>query len=393
VSHHLANRRKTHAYHAVKSSFFLFVCFFLQQKTNSQHAHKDRTTKGAKTFFLNMVKKSDEMMNVELEEFDFGTQILEDGYYPVFGRRRSGKTTSMILAASLTPFAKSAQHIIIASSPKVRAQWAKIVHTMFIHEPSKHILKTVLAEQIRRDNFCTAHKVTFPEEWKVVLFLDDCGDDYPFMHSAEMKKIASVGRQFGITLFVLVQGLVQMHKECRRGTDGVFSFMAVDESSSKTLHKENASSIPAKQFQFLFGACTQARGMMFINSHPEKLNDVKDTLFWTRVEYIHKDGHKGVPDKVGSDLQWEYSNIYFKDPTVQSDNCDSVQDINEELEAELRQLEAEIQAEPDIPDDPMEESPIIESEVVKPVDNEKFNFNPPPDPETGIQITFNRRKK
>ena len=285
----------------------------------------------------------------DLDEFDFATQILEYGYYLVLGKRRSGKTTMSRLISQHTARHKTAQHIVIAGNENIKEDWAEIVHPFYIHEGYSIDGKTkdasadiaisaldqIIKEQQRRVRECKILGVPFPEEWKVILFIDDCGTIKKFMHSAQMKWLASNGRQIKADIFVIIQKLTHACTESREGADGVMCLQTAHDVTIKSLHKEYVSTIPLKLFQTVLAGATQNRGMLIINAHPQQHN-IKYMLFFSHADFLHSDGFKGKLEHVASEAHWQYAIEHYKPPIsqLQSDNkhCVTTRKLDEDTD-------------------------------------------------------------
>jgi len=260
-----------------------------------------------------MPSKRQTEVDEEIEEFDFSTQLHEHGFYLVFGKRRSGKTTMMRLISQHTPFRSKYQHVVIAGNEGIKELWAEIVHPYWIHDCSISALRAIIREQQRRIRECKLAKVAFPEEWEVVLIIDDCGTYHDFMHCAEMKWLADNGRNSRLTVFLLVQKLTQAATSAREGADGVLSLFTAHAESIRKLHKEFASVIDFKLFQFYLAGATQNRGMFTINAHPETPTPIH-MFGYSHSDFLHEDGYKGKLEHVGAEAHWEYAIEHYKSP-------------------------------------------------------------------------------
>lgn len=135
-------------------------------------------------------------------EFLFDKDIEPDGFYLAVGRRRSGKTSFFTRAASHLPSAKTSQIICILGAEGILEQWSQITHPFYIHiidpknpQSGVEVLQDIIEEQNRRVKFCRQHRLAFPPQWAVTLYIDDCGTLEEFMHSKQLKWISSNGRQ------------------------------------------------------------------------------------------------------------------------------------------------------------------------------------------------------
>ncbi len=311
----------------------LFI--FLFKKTNVMPEHSKHALTGNEIH--------------ELDEFDFATQLLEYGYYLVLGKRRSGKTTMARLVSQHTARHKTAQHVVIAGNENIKEQWAEIVHPIYIHDGFSIDGKTkdassdvaiaaldqIIKEQQRRVRECSILKVPFPEEWKVILFIDDCGTMKKFMHSPQMKWLASNGRQIKTDIFIIIQKLTHACTESREGADGVMCLQTAHAATIKSLHGEFLSTIPIKLFQTVLAGATQNRGMLIINAHPLQ-HHIRQMLFFSHADFLHPDGFEGKLEHVASEVHWEYARKHYKPPVsmLQSQNkgCVTIQKLEDDTD-------------------------------------------------------------
>ncbi len=275
------------------------------------------------------VYSKDEKLNFTIREFCFSRQLLEYGYYLVVGKPRSGKTTVTRLIAQHFDTRNTAQAVVIAGNPNIRKCWAEIVHPMYIldgftllpdskgrdmnAEVAIAALDGFIKEQNRRIAFCEAENVEFPEEWKVNLFIDDCGSMSKFMRSAQMKWLVSNRRQILCNVFVCVQKWMQAAPESREGSDGAICLQTGNEDTVKGLHKNYCSTVAYRSFETVFSAATENRGMLIIDAHPEK-NILQHMVYFSHCDLLHDDGYKGKLERLGSAMHWEEAAKKYKPP-------------------------------------------------------------------------------
>lgn len=348
-----------------------------------------------------------------IEEFDFGSQLTPHGFFLVYGKRGSGKTVMMRLITQHTPFRNKYHHIVIAGSEEIRDLWSDIVHPINVHPPSLRFLKQIVAKQQERIRECKLLGIDFPEEWEIVIIMDDCGDEEDFMHSPTMKWIGSAGRHSHITVFCLVQKLTQAQKSNRENSDKVFTMYTGDEDSIKMLHKGYASTLPLHLFKTILAGATRQRGMLVLDSQP-KTATIKDLFTHSHADFLHPDGYKaaekrGVLQRLGAPIHWEWAEQNYKKPeshlltsTMQKQMVDAdEEDAAADQEEERKQIALENAVKDNdsnnpalitvplpavVPDSPdcKHASPIVVSK--------EGHFVSKPFSEGGLNVRFNRKR-
>ncbi len=275
--------------------------------------------------------KLQEEQRYDIEEFDFKTQLEEFGYYLILGKRRSGKTTLARLMSQVVERTMLAQHIVIAGNANIKKNWAEVVHPFWIKEgytldPKEkggsagkaiRILADIIRTQNERVEACDAKGVPFPEEWKVKLWIDDCGTMKKFMHSEEMKWLVSNGRQIKIDVFLIIQKLTHACTESRENCDGLICLRTAHFKTIETIWKEHLSTMNLRLFQAIFTGATQRRGCLIVNAQA-KTEDIRKMLYFSHFQFLHPDSYKAKLEHVGSAMSWEYAEKYYRPPVISS---------------------------------------------------------------------------
>lgn len=231
-------------------------------------------------------------VTVKLDQADF-RKILPQACIAIFGRRRTGKTQfAMFLTMYL---AMNIPRIVCMCGNKDNmVEWQKVLHPLYIHERSLDYLANLRAYQeirvskSRNQWIEDGHDVddfVVPRHLRVLLIIDDCGNDRSFMHSPVMRDIASNGRHYGMDILILAQYLNQLASQNRDQLDYVGVLQTPNSKNIEKIYNEYVSEFicPKKTWNYLLGACTHQRGSMcwIDNANPA------NTTLQSRVFYKH----------------------------------------------------------------------------------------------------------
>lgn len=231
-------------------------------------------------------------VTVKLEQANF-RKILPQACIAIFGRRRTGKTQfamylTMYLAMNIPRI------VCVCGNKDNMVEWQKVLHPLYIHERSLDYLINLRAYQepkvsrsrnqwIKDGN--DVDDFVVPRHLRVLLIIDDCGNDRSFMHSPVMRDIASNGRHYGMDILILAQYLNQLASQNRDQLDYVGVLQTPNSRNIEKIYNEYVSEFicPKKTWNYLLGACTNQRGSMcwIDNANPA------NTTLQSRVFYKH----------------------------------------------------------------------------------------------------------
>lgn len=224
---------------------------------------------------------------VDVKKYDF-RQFPENAFVVVFGTRDSGKSTLSRLFSQLLPTAFTSQHIFMVGTEKMKAFWRAVSHSYWVMDPNIANLQKIVELQQRKIKYCNDNGLAFPEEWKVTVYIDDCGSYEHFLHHPLFDILAANGRQCEMTIVVIIQALNHLKKDNRRNATVFISFGCDDKSDIDRIYKERASKYVQKDFMAAFEGITHDRGAL-VCQH-------KQGLQFTHTSYLHIDGHEAIAE-------------------------------------------------------------------------------------------------
>ena len=123
-------------------------------------------------------------------EFDFESDVKENGFMIVFGTRGRGKTALTRIFTQLMP----AQFVFFVGTEQVKELWSAVSHPFYVRSLEPKALQELLNIQREKVQICKYYNIPFPPEWELVIVTDDCSGCATFLRDKVLHIIASNGR-------------------------------------------------------------------------------------------------------------------------------------------------------------------------------------------------------
>jgi hypothetical protein len=187
----------------------------------------------------------------------------------------------------------------MGGSSRVRADWSKYVHRLYVVQPSVQYLQNLINEQNKLVEKYSEQ--TFPQDLHVTLILDDIGPIAEVMKSEVLAWIAANGRHVEIRVLILVQHLMkQCPSEVRSQAEIIFVFSTGNRKAIAAIHEEYVGCCEIRIFRSIFGAITEDFGVLAIDNRRNALR-VEDCCFFAKHDMQRKIRQLGCP------ALWEYA--------------------------------------------------------------------------------------
>lgn len=245
-----------------------------------------------------------ELVDVQAYDWDI---LPACGFFEVLGKRGTGKTSWTQYILQYSPNKQSGVFVVVAGSETAKQSWSKLVHPIFVVDPSlQHleILKDTQNELVR--HYQKNHE-EFPDEKKMTLVLDDVSSNKKLMRSQILSYLASNSRHLQMSIFILAQYHCQIVAEVRNQFDQVFMLSTSDKKSIERLHAEYCSSIDLRIFKHVLGYVTQNYGLMVINNQATSVH-INDICFHAKMKTYPPD-----LQQLGSENTWDFGTDYYCD--------------------------------------------------------------------------------
>tara|TARA_B110000902_G_scaffold252726_1_gene314528 strand:- start:618 stop:1484 length:867 start_codon:yes stop_codon:yes gene_type:complete len=243
---------------------------------------------------------------VDVKSFDWST-LPSCGFFEVLGKRGTGKTTWTQFILQSSPNRDTGVFVVVAGSETAKHSWSKIVHPVFVVDPSlKHLemLKTTQNELVRH-----YQKIgePFPPERQVTLVFDDVSSNKELMRSHILAYLASNSRHLQMSIFILAQYHCQIVSEVRNQFDIVFTLSTADKRSIDRIYSEYCSCLDARVFRHILGTVTQNFGLLVINNQSNS-NKIDDICF-----YSHMKPYPPELQALGGQQTWDFGRDHYCD--------------------------------------------------------------------------------
>lgn len=189
-----------------------------------------------------------------------------DGLFVVVGKRRQGKTTMTEHLLNVMSGHDDGIFIVMASSEKVKSEWSKRVHGLYVVDPSIEYLIRLRDKQNELIGKHERQRKPFPSALQVTLVLDDMGSNKDVLRSSIVAWLASNGRQVNLRLFILVQFLTQLTNDVRAQADILVVLATANKTTLSRLHTEYAGHSDLRIFRSVLGGVTDNRGALIIDN-------------------------------------------------------------------------------------------------------------------------------
>lgn len=281
---------------------------------------------------------------IEMYEFDFESDLKDNGFVIIFGKRGSGKTSLTRVLTQLVPNAFRVQWVFFVGTEEVKKLYSSISHPYYVREPTKTAFKEILELQKWKVEICEAYHVPFPIEWELHIVCDDCAAYEWFMRNAQVKEIASNGRNCHITFYALIQKFEQLEPTSRENPSTFIALRTQNETLVTKFHKYYASSMPKDRFKDMYLETTSSRKALCINC--VESDDKNHNFAYTHCSLLHPDGFeaaanqdeidmfnrarakKGLPQKIydpanllkrlGHQIHYDVAVENFRQPTMEN---------------------------------------------------------------------------
>lgn len=219
---------------------------------------------------------------VDVRSYDWS--ILPDcGFFEILGKRGTGKTSWTQYILQYSPNRVSGVFVIMAGSETAKQSWSKLVHPIFVVDPSLEYLEVLKDTQNNLVRHYQKNDARFPDENKITLVLDDVSSNKKLMRSQILSYLASNSRHLQMSIFILAQYHCQIVAEVRNQFDQVFMLSTSDKKSIERLHAEYCSSIELRVFKHVLGHVTQNFGLMVIDNQSTSVH-INDICFHAKMK-------------------------------------------------------------------------------------------------------------
>jgi len=199
------------------------------------------------------------------------------------GKRGTGKTSMEMYLSRHSPRAKTAIWIVMAGSEPVKQAWRKLVHPMFVMDPSIEYLEKLRAQQNKlAEKYPEDGEVPYPEELEIELIIDDCGTLRWFMHSEILKWWAANGRHLHVNIRVMLQYIYMSPTDFRENIDSLRVQATGNLRNIQTLQREYVTCTSLREFTAILLQITSNRGTLFIDNGVNAQN-VSDICYKFRL--------------------------------------------------------------------------------------------------------------
>lgn len=217
----------------------------------------------------------------------------------ILGKRRTGKTSwGKYIVGHMSGLCD--RYVVICGNKDNVLEWKEIIPELYINMKSIEILKKIRDWQDHQCSLIKSQGKPIPKSMKIMLIIDDCGCDRPFMHSSIMKDILSNGRHYGMYIMILAQYLNQMHCVNRDQLDYIGILHTANKRNITKIYDEYVNVSDLCTFQKVLGNLTNQRGLCWIDNTktPQTLSDC---VYYRRSKYPF------AYRRVGSHRYWQFS--------------------------------------------------------------------------------------
>jgi hypothetical protein len=235
---------------------------------------------------------------VDVRSYDWNN-LPACGFFEILGKRGTGKTSWTQYILQYSPNRVSGVFVIMAGSETAKQSWSKIVHPIFVVDPSLEYLEVLKDTQNNLVRHYQKNNEVYPDEKKITLVLDDVSSNKKLMRSQILSYLASNSRHLQMSIFILAQYHCQIVAEVRNQFDQVFMLSTSDKKSIERLHAEYCSSIDLRVFKHVLGHVTQNFGLMVIDNQSTSVH-INDICFHAKMKTYPPDlqslGAEGTRD-------------------------------------------------------------------------------------------------
>ena len=216
-------------------------------------------------------------MNVDIDEFDF-EYIKACCVIALFGKRGKGKTTwSKFILGYLNQTID--RFVVYCGNSDNKKEWKEsVVGLNVMLKNIEHLRKLVRYQDDRVGKYKDLNKPV-PRKYRACVVLDDCGTDSDFMNHPVVLDVLDNGRHYGITLVGLFQHIGQIKDKHREQIDYVGMLHTANSKRIKQVHDEFIDTCPLSRFKLVLKACTQDRGLCWIDT-TVNADTTRDLIFY-----------------------------------------------------------------------------------------------------------------
>ena len=236
---------------------------------------------------------------VDIRPLDFGT-IAKDAFVLFIGKRGSGKTNWSRAFLDRMSDRNDGIFIVMGGSARVRMEWSRYVHRLYVVEPSVQYLEKLVAHQNTLIEKYAKSGITFPTELHI-------GPVSEIMKSKIIAWLAANGRHIELRMLMLLQHLTkQCPNEVRTQAELIFVHATGNRKLIATLHEEYAGCCEIRIFRSILGAVTENYGVLAIDNRKNTLQ-VEDCCFFAKYDI------KIPIAPFGSDMMRQYADTHYLD--------------------------------------------------------------------------------
>jgi hypothetical protein len=212
------------------------------------------------------------------------SSLAKDAFILFVGKRGSGKTNWSRSFLDRLPDRNEGIFVVMGGSARVRVEWSRFVHRLYVVEPSVQYLERLTSIQNKHVEKYAKNGIPFPPELHVTLILDDIGPVSEIMKSQILAWLAANGRHIELRMLILLQHLTkQCPTEVRTQAEVVFVHATGNRKLISVLHEEYAGCCEIRIFRSILGALTENYGVLAIDNRKNALK-VEECCFSAKYD-------------------------------------------------------------------------------------------------------------
>ncbi len=209
--------------------------------------------------------KKDEKKFIEIYEYNFQEQYPWSSFNCITGKRGTGKTSLAMHIAQSSPYAQTANYLVIAGAERARRRWSTIVHPNCVINPSLEHLQRLIDEG---NDLVKKYGEEIPNFARVDIYIDDCGVLDWFMKSPQLAWLANNGRQIPFyRITICLQYIYMAPTVVREEFDTLLNLATNNLHCIKTFQKEYVSCKPLREFTAVLLKVTEKKGVLVIDNN------------------------------------------------------------------------------------------------------------------------------